>query len=289
MTSLSLTYFPKLTDAQGKRVRTTWSALLERLSVPRTSVDKYDVPGLSLATFKGDYRLLANVEQVFGLGLDLDEGVNWGELRERFATTDSFIHSTWSSTLCEPRARVFLLLSRPVSGDEFRLVYANVAKHCEDQGLVVDRQASDPSRFWFLPAIKSGGSFTHFIGEGKPVPVEGVLAAAQPTPTPLPPRPERPRTAYGGASAIDRAAKYLAVCPGAVSGSGGSAHTFVVAQRLVRGFMLSVDEAYALLANDWNPRCVPPWSSAQLRRKVEQAASAGRMPEGQLVDRDRQR
>jgi hypothetical protein len=289
VTSLSLTYFAKLTDPQGKRVRTTWSALLERLSVPRTSGAKHDVPGLSLATFKGDYRNLENVEQVFAIGLDLDEGVKWTEVRERFARTDSFVHSTWSSTLCEPRARVFLLLSRPVSGEEYRLVYANVAKHCEAEGLVVDRQASDPSRFWFLPAIRHGGSFIHYIGEGKPVPVEGVLAAAPASIPPPPPRPERPRTAYGGASAIDRAAKYLAAVPGAISGSGGHAHTFMVAQRMVKGFALTVDEAYALMANDWNPRCQPPWTERQLRRKCEEAARAGRMAEGELADRDRPR
>ncbi len=286
--NLALTFFPSLRDAQGQRVRTTWPALLERLSVPRVSADKHDVSGLSLATYAKDRRALVNVEQVFAVGLDLDENLDWPALTARFEPVECFLHTTWSSTETSPRARVFLRLSRPVTGDEYRRVYAAVVQRCVDHGLTVDRAASDPSRFWFLPSIQPGGAYSFSIGRGKPVNVDWALAAIPPAATP-PPIPFRPRTAYGGASPIDRARAYLQACPYAVSGAGGGTVTFVIAQKLVRGFCLTVDEAFALLANDWNPRCSPPWSDRELRRKVEQAASAGRMAEGEMLARERGR
>jgi len=81
-----------------------------------------------------------------------------------------------------------------------------------------------------------------------------------------------------------RAAAYLARCEPAVSGSGGHRTTFVVAQRLVRGFALDEETAYRLLT-EWNQRCSPPWSERELRRKVRQAAERGNLPEGSLRDR----
>lgn len=279
---ISATHFPELLNAQGKRFSTTWEKLVARLSVPIVAQYKNEVPGLSLATFAGDRRSLANVEQVFALGFDLDEAVSWLDVRDRFACTASFIHSTWSSTLCEPRARVFLLLSRPVTGDEYRLAFAAVAKHIEDRGLVVDRAASDPSRFWFLPCVQPQAGFVHFVGFGPPINADGAIAAA-PAPVVRPPPSPRP-LASGGASAFDRARAYLAKCDPAIQGSGGRTTTFVTAQRLVRGFALSVDEAFDLML-EWNQRCQPPWSERDLRVKCEEAAKSGRFNEGDMLER----
>jgi archaellum biogenesis ATPase FlaH len=70
---------------------------------------------------------------------------------------------------------------------------------------------------------------------------------------------------------IDRARKYLAKVPPAVSGSGGHNATFTAACTLVIGFALSQDDAYQLLA-EWNMLCQPPWSERDLRHKLEDAA-----------------
>ncbi len=279
---LAITYWPRLTQPQGKRAKTTWAKLLARLSVPKVHAVKLDIPGFALATFKDDRRSLANVEQVYALGLDLDEGVRWAEVRDRFSQCASFVHSTWSSTLNEPRARVFLLLSRPVTGAEYRLVYASVAAKAEAGGLVVDRAASDPSRLWFLPAIKHGAPFISYVGDGLAVNVEAAMEAA---PKPKPYESKRP-LAYTDTPAVVRARKYLAQCDAAVSGSGGHNTTFITASKLVRGFALSVDDAYDLMC-EWNQRCQPPWSERELRRKVEQAASTSRMAEGDMLEQRR--
>lgn len=184
--NLAITYFPRLTEARGQRVRTTWDKLVARLSVARVVAAKDDAPGLSIATFAGDRRGLANVERVYAVGLDLDRNVDWDVLLERFDAVDSFLHTTWSSTPTEPRARVFIRLSRPVTGDEYRRVYAACVGVAEVGGLVVDRAASDPSRFWFLPSTPPGGDFRFSVGRGSPVNVEGALAATEPPPRPAP-------------------------------------------------------------------------------------------------------
>lgn len=70
---------------------------------------------------------------------------------------------------------------------------------------------------------------------------------------------------------IDRARAYLAKVPGAVSGQAGHDQTFAAAMALAHGFCLPEGNALALLAGDYNPRCAPPWSPAQLRHKVQSA------------------
>ena len=95
------------------------------------------------------------------------------------------------------------------------------------------------------------------------------------------PMGERP-----SADVYERAKKYVASCPGAVSGQGGHNATFLLAQRLVRGFKL--DDATALsLMTQWNVTCSPPWNSYQLARKVAEARTKGTMAWGELLDAPR--
>jgi hypothetical protein len=56
--------------------------------------------------------------------------------------------------------------------------------------------------------------------------------------------------------------------------------------RLVRGFGLDEATAFALLSV-WNRTCQPPWSAWELARKVTQAATAGQMTVGALLDEGR--
>ncbi len=72
---------------------------------------------------------------------------------------------------------------------------------------------------------------------------------------------------------IDRAKLYLAQCHPAVSGAGGHGQTFAVARALCWGFDLPPEIALGLLKEFYNPRCVPPWSDAELEHKVKDAAT----------------
>ncbi|QJW94729.1 hypothetical protein [Frigoriglobus tundricola] len=85
---------------------------------------------------------------------------------------------------------------------------------------------------------------------------------------------------------LSRARKWLAQCPPAVQGANGSAPTFAAARGLVHGFDLDADTALGLLLSDYNPRCDPPWSVAELTHKVKDADSKPYdKPRGYLRDR----
>jgi hypothetical protein len=86
----------------------------------------------------------------------------------------------------------------------------------------------------------------------------------------------------------DRALAYLDAIAGAVSGRGGHPQTFWAARCLVWGFDLHPDEALALLAERYNPRCRPEWTERELRHKVLQAdvVPFGK-PRGWLRDSER--
>jgi hypothetical protein len=70
---------------------------------------------------------------------------------------------------------------------------------------------------------------------------------------------------------LERARRYVAKCPPAVSGEGGHNATFRVAAVLQNGFALSEAETLALL-REWNTGCVPPWTEAELIHKVRSTA-----------------
>jgi P4 family phage/plasmid primase-like protien len=80
----------------------------------------------------------------------------------------------------------------------------------------------------------------------------------------------------------DRAARYIAKIPGAISGQGGHDQTFHVACVLVLGFALTPDQAYPLLV-EYNEKCQPPWSDKELRHKLDDANRQGG-PRGHLLD-----
>lgn len=95
--------------------------------------------------------------------------------------------------------------------------------------------------------------------------LNALYARLWPTPTSTTPAPSGPR-----ASVQERASRYLAKMPPAISGSGGHNQTFRAACVLVLGFGLSPDDAFPLLA-DWNLGCEPPWSEKELRHKLADA------------------
>jgi hypothetical protein len=81
---------------------------------------------------------------------------------------------------------------------------------------------------------------------------------------------------------IERAKRYVAMVPPAVEGQHGDVHTFRVCCRLARGFALDDEQALHVLA-DWNARCQPRWSEAELLDKLRRAARYGREPIGGLL------
>jgi hypothetical protein len=110
------------------------------------------------------------------------------------------------------------------------------------------------------------------------------------TPTDFPTPPAAKRVAWApivlvprSPDVIERARRYLAALPSAVSGQHGDVTTFRACCRLVRGFLL--DDAHALaLIREWNARCEPPWSERELIDKLRRARRYGREPLGGLLE-----
>jgi hypothetical protein len=82
---------------------------------------------------------------------------------------------------------------------------------------------------------------------------------------------------------LNRAHRYVATIPPAVSGQHGDVRTFRVCCRLVRGFALSDADALTVLT-DWNARCEPPWSERELVGKLRGARQYGREPFGGFLE-----
>lgn len=87
-----------------------------------------------------------------------------------------------------------------------------------------------------------------------------------------------------------RSAKALALvavktAPAAVQGANGSGALWDVALELVRGLRIEQGEALALLKAHYNPRCVPPWSEAELLHKVRDAHDNAKVPFGFALTR----
>lgn len=76
-----------------------------------------------------------------------------------------------------------------------------------------------------------------------------------------------------GVSTIERARRYIAKCPPAISGEGGHDATYHVAACLVHGFALGEPDAFAVLS-EYNRGCLPPWSERELRHKIESVSRA---------------
>lgn len=90
-----------------------------------------------------------------------------------------------------------------------------------------------------------------------------------PAPPPLPAHLE---------PSLERALRYTAQCEPAVSGQGGHQATFRVACKCVE-FALSIMDTLVVL-REFNRRCDPPWSEAELLHKAESAHGVARVQRG---------
>lgn len=71
-------------------------------------------------------------------------------------------------------------------------------------------------------------------------------------------------------SGLERARAYVSKIPGAIEGNRGDCQTLAVANALLWDFALGPSEALAIL-REYNARCSPPWTEAELVRKLQSA------------------
>ena len=90
-------------------------------------------------------------------------------------------------------------------------------------------------------------------------------ATGQPAPRP----PAADRVSYP--DAIEQARKYLAKMDASIEGSRGSDRLIKAASVLINDFELADGETFDLLMTEFNPRCEPRWSDAEVRHKIDDA------------------
>lgn len=86
---------------------------------------------------------------------------------------------------------------------------------------------------------------------------------------------------------MDRARKYLAKLPAAVSGDGGHTQMFNAACIAMFGFDLDSDAAGAVLS-EYNQRCDPPFSDRELAHKIRSASEQCKRERGYLLQANRE-
>lgn len=133
----------------------------------------------------------------------------------------------------------------------------------------------DGSQIVLPGSIHPSGGLYRWAFEGDLPPIEEVpffdlawLPSAEPAATAI------PALIMPIAGAADRAYRraeaWMVKRDPAVQGQGGDQHTFVTCATLVRDFELSEGDAWELL-QPWNGTCAPPWSEADLRKKLRSA------------------
>jgi hypothetical protein len=169
------------------------------------------------------------------------------------------------------------------SRDLVKAVLVELARRFDNDAAKVDTGVFNAARISKLPGtvVRKGPATAerpHRVGRlidvpaGREIVTRGMLAAIAgkpPAGNEKPTREKRKTTA--GPSIENRVIAYIRTIDPAVSGQAGHDTTFGAACRVGPGFDLPPDVAFRLLMDEYNPRCVPPWSEAELRHKVDDA------------------
>ncbi len=280
---MRVTLWSNLLDTAGTERELDWDAL-KRMLFDRTKfLGDREHPGWSPATFRGQRRARDGVERVCALCLDYDGSESVDAATGLWGAFTGLLHTTRKHTAAAPRFRVVLPLARPVSAFEFDALWSRVNAHA---GGKLDRQARDPSRFWFRPGSTTG-EFECLAWDGAEFDPDEWLSKPDPEARPaVAPRIESDLDRH--AHRVKRALAYVSRMDPAIDGQAGHKATWAVACALVKGFSLGERDALAILTNDYNPRCQPPWSAKELEHKIRQASKA-KLPDGYLLGDEEER
>ena len=281
-------YFsPSLRQPIGIQFQNTWWKFARRVQDADVHPTKEGLSRWAPVQFHHAKRNGANVIRCFAVVLDVDSGAELEPILASLADLFVIAHSTFSATVEVPRWRIIVPLDRGVDPEEYERLWRWLAGKLEAGGVTPDYAARDASHVWAIPARPPHGFYISRIAEGAFADAAEGLAIVPP----LEPMPVLAPARDGGD--LDqrraRASRYLETMPGAISGSGGHAATMKAALVLVRGFSVPVEDAVALLAHEYNPRCAPMWTLRELRHKCLQAFQRGRMPFGLLAEKTQQR
>lgn len=284
---VSISAFTSLTETDVAEAWTftqdEWLSWLEQKPTTKWK-GQHSTPGWSPVLYDPPARKKENIKQVFGLVLDYDKRATWDLVVALWCDHHGLIYTTKSHDVGNHRLRVVLPLSRPVTAAEYDRLWSWAQRQSAAAELELDNQAKDASRFWYMSTPPKGDSWRAQRLVGNTLDVDATLPQCEApqlrvinTPPPI-----------TTDARIDRARKYLAKIPGAVSGDNGHTQTFNAVCHVMVGFDLDADTTYSIIANDYNPRCDPPWKEKELRHKIDSAAKQCKRPRGYLLDSGRQ-
>lgn len=186
----------------------------------------------------------------------------------------------WTPLAARTRNGVHLFYRRPAA-------LLHVANRAKVAGMALDLRA-DGGNVVVAPSVHPDGGCYEWLRHPASVNLGEVpeyrpewMIPAVPAVVPV---VQRAAIGQRAAAAYERARAYARRTPPAVAGQGGSLATFKLAVALVRGFALPEEQALAVLATEFNQRCEPPWTEAELVHKVRCARNAGRVAVGSLLD-----
>lgn len=261
----TITSWPSLLTTTGRVYETGWEALFDSFS--RREDFRGDLhPGWSPAGFRDGKRGRESVLRVFALVLDVDGGWSIQGALEAFAPCYGFLHTSKSHTDDVHRFRLILPFSRSVSAFEYDAIWRRVEAVHPGR---VDPACKDPSRFWYTPGVLGDAPYETHRLTGQPLDPDAILSQPEPRPT-----PERRPAPAGLVDVEERARRYIAKMPEAISGSGGHLATWRVALALAKGFALPEDRVLELLRHEYNRRCTPLWSERELAHKAANACAS---------------
>lgn len=237
---------------------------------PMLAKSKDEHGAFSFSTFREGIRGNDHAEGCRAFGGDVDDGESDLETAVALAGKYlAFAYTTFSHRREAPRYRLVLPYSRRVTGDEHRTIWAHLAAHFAASGVRIDPATKDPARLFFVPCVAPGEEFIFARNDGRLLDVDTLLESAREDEAEDERQRKAARVELGSTPTIDRVRRYVDRMDAAVSGSGGHRTAFRVACVIVANI---ADEAtQAMVFDDYNRRCEPPWSARELAHKLKDA------------------
>lgn len=190
--SLGITLWRNRKDKVGEHCEITLAELYRTRvdgKPPEYSSDTW--PAWSPCLFTGP-RADQNAGAICLLGLDYEAKTGYATPLEVIAdfwgATFGFMHTTKTHDPSNPRARVVVGLSRPVTPAEQERFYKAVLAWLGEHGHKLDSKTYNPSRIWFLPGRYKDDPANYYesrwFGGELVIDVDSILALALPLPPP---------------------------------------------------------------------------------------------------------
>lgn len=200
----------------------SWSEFVDRFRKPirtKETIQEYslmdsdarsnakDVGGVIPGHFLGDNRKDALVEDIRLLKLDVDDIPSYVDFVSCVSSVLKgscfFLHSTHSHTKSNPRYRVFILLSRDVTVEEYSLIASVVEKKFP---ISFDEHGRSVKQIMYWPSVCKDGEYIFEVFDGNPLEVDLLLSEADAADIPAPKRTvEDPLSKPGLIGAFNRA------------------------------------------------------------------------------------